>query len=123
MAVAAGTTHSHFTLSGLKSMPCLLLNDDENTPSHSASALMAIDLDSPPPAPKRPLTRIYDESPLEEEDEEQIYWFGYLLTVAQVRRADIYRVTAVLTRRIPQMLPRALNPCKHHQRNLRENQW
>lgn len=60
VTVTAGTMHSHFTLSGLKSMPSLLLNDvTSNTPS----ALMAIDLDSP----KRVLSRIDDESsPLEE---------------------------------------------------------
>ncbi|KAI9066530.1 hypothetical protein FKP32DRAFT_1755889, partial [Trametes sanguinea] len=53
VAVTAGTTHSHFTLSGLKSMPSLLLNDmTASTPS----ALMAIDIESP----KRPLARIDD---------------------------------------------------------------
>ncbi|KAH9854349.1 hypothetical protein C2E23DRAFT_818300 [Lenzites betulinus] len=51
ISVAAGTTHSHFTLSGLKSMPSLLLNDvAASTPS--ASALMALDIDSP--SPRRP---------------------------------------------------------------------
>ncbi|KAI0778931.1 hypothetical protein BD413DRAFT_512914 [Trametes elegans] len=55
VTVTAGTTHSHFTLSGLRSMPSLLLNDmTASTPS----ALMAIDVESP----KRPLTRIEDES-------------------------------------------------------------
>ncbi|KAI0652637.1 hypothetical protein C8Q79DRAFT_938683 [Trametes meyenii] len=60
VSVTAGTTHSHFTLSGLKSMPSLLLNDmSPSTPS----ALMAIDIESP----KRPLTRIDDDpSPIEE---------------------------------------------------------
>ncbi|KAI8981319.1 hypothetical protein BD414DRAFT_492311 [Trametes punicea] len=60
VTVTAGTTHSHFTLSGLKSMPSLLLNDmAANTPS----ALMAIDIESP----KRPLARIDDEpSPQDE---------------------------------------------------------
>ncbi|OSD00945.1 hypothetical protein PYCCODRAFT_1392945 [Trametes coccinea BRFM310] len=54
VAVTAGTTHSHFTLSGLKSMPSLLLNDmTASTPS----ALMAIDIESP----KRPLARIDDD--------------------------------------------------------------
>ncbi|KAI0801348.1 hypothetical protein C8Q74DRAFT_1192978 [Fomes fomentarius] len=56
VTVTAGTTHSHFTLSGLKSMPSLLLNNDVT--SNTPSALMAIDLDSP----KRVLTRIEDES-------------------------------------------------------------
>ena len=64
LSVTAGTVHSHFTLSGLKSMPCLLLSDGGVTPASNASALMAIDLDSPPPQPKRPLTRIYDDVPL-----------------------------------------------------------
>ncbi|KAI1790987.1 hypothetical protein LXA43DRAFT_458642 [Ganoderma leucocontextum] len=62
VTVTAGTIHSHFTLSGLKSMPSLLLND---VTSSSPSALMAIDLDSP----KRALTRIEDESPLLTPDE------------------------------------------------------
>ncbi|KAH9934090.1 uncharacterized protein BXZ73DRAFT_46031 [Epithele typhae] len=43
--VTAGTMHGHFTLSGLKSMPCLLLAAEGGGVSHSASALMAIDLD------------------------------------------------------------------------------
>ncbi|KAI0713184.1 hypothetical protein C8T65DRAFT_574051 [Cerioporus squamosus] len=60
VTVTAGTMHSHFTLSGLKSMPSLLLND---VTSNSPSALMAIDLDSP----KRVLSRIEDEySPADE---------------------------------------------------------
>ncbi|RDX50579.1 hypothetical protein OH76DRAFT_1402643 [Lentinus brumalis] len=60
VTVTAGTMHSHFTLSGLKSMPSLLLND---VTSNSPSALMAIDLDSP----KRILSRIEDEySPADE---------------------------------------------------------
>ncbi|TBU26804.1 hypothetical protein BD311DRAFT_779367 [Dichomitus squalens] len=60
VTVTAGTVHSHFTLSGLKSMPSLLLND---VTSSSPSALMAIDLDSP----KRMLSPIEDESsPLDE---------------------------------------------------------
>ena len=67
VVVTAGTVHSHFTLSGLKSMPCLLLNDDNDPAAsparHGASALMSIDL---PTTPKRPLTRIYDESPPDE---------------------------------------------------------
>jgi len=50
-----GTTHSHLTLSGLKSMPSLLISDK---PSSSPSALMAINLESP----KRMLHRIDDES-------------------------------------------------------------
>ncbi|KAL1951034.1 hypothetical protein VTO73DRAFT_183 [Trametes versicolor] len=54
VSVTAGTTHSHFTLSGLKSMPSLLLNDMTSTPS----ALMAIDVESP----RRALTRIEDAS-------------------------------------------------------------
>ena len=63
VTVTAGTIHSHFTLSGLKSMPSLLLNDV--AAANSPSALMAIDLDSP----KRALTRIEDESPLLTPDE------------------------------------------------------
>ncbi|KAI0830855.1 hypothetical protein BC628DRAFT_1312595 [Trametes gibbosa] len=51
VSVTAGTTHSHFTLSGLKSMPSLLLNDVAPSTS-SASALMALDIDSP--SPRRP---------------------------------------------------------------------
>ena len=45
-------------------MPCLLIDSDipAGVSSASASALLAIDLDSPPPPSKRPLTRIYDES-------------------------------------------------------------
>ncbi|KAI0370022.1 hypothetical protein BV20DRAFT_967006 [Pilatotrama ljubarskyi] len=54
VSVTAGTTHSHFTLSGLKSMPSLLLND---MMASTPSALMAIDIESP----KRPLARIDDD--------------------------------------------------------------
>ncbi|KZT01190.1 uncharacterized protein LAESUDRAFT_731561 [Laetiporus sulphureus 93-53] len=52
-STASGTTHSHLTLSGLKSMPSLVF---DRTPS----ALMAIDVDSPRSA-KRVLARIDDE--------------------------------------------------------------
>ncbi|KAI0640206.1 hypothetical protein C8Q77DRAFT_118740 [Trametes polyzona] len=61
VSVTAGTTHSHFTLSGLKSMPSLLLND---MMASTPSALMAIDIESP----KKPLARIDDteSSPYDE---------------------------------------------------------
>ncbi|OSX66796.1 hypothetical protein POSPLADRAFT_1175479 [Postia placenta MAD-698-R-SB12] len=50
----SGTTHAHLTLSGLKSMPSLVLSDRS---SNSPSALMVVDLESP----KRMLTRIDDD--------------------------------------------------------------
>ncbi|KAH9885451.1 hypothetical protein C8Q73DRAFT_795868 [Cubamyces lactineus] len=62
VSVTAGTTHSHFTLSGLKSMPSLLLND--MMMSSTPSALMAIDIESP----KRPLARIDDDEPSPADD-------------------------------------------------------
>ncbi|KAH9947082.1 hypothetical protein B0H21DRAFT_807905 [Amylocystis lapponica] len=52
---AAGTTHSHLTLSGLQSMPSLMMSEPH---SSSPSALMAINHDSP----RRALTRIEDEA-------------------------------------------------------------
>ncbi|PCH34411.1 hypothetical protein WOLCODRAFT_95398 [Wolfiporia cocos MD-104 SS10] len=52
-ATAAGTTHSHLTLSGLKSMPSLVISDKGTSPS----ALMVVDLESP----RRVLRRIDDE--------------------------------------------------------------
>ncbi|KAH9830475.1 uncharacterized protein C8Q71DRAFT_367665 [Rhodofomes roseus] len=55
--VGAGTTHSHLTLSGLKSMPSLVLGDHRLS---SPAALLAVDLELE--SPKRVLTRIEDES-------------------------------------------------------------
>ncbi|OBZ68452.1 Rac guanine nucleotide exchange factor B [Grifola frondosa] len=56
VSVSAGTTHSHFTLSGLKSMPSLLMRDTNNS---TPSVLMALDRGSP----RRAGTRIDDDSP------------------------------------------------------------
>jgi len=55
--VGAGTTHSHLTLSGLKSMPSLILADNRMS---SSAALLAVDLELE--SPMRVLTRIEDES-------------------------------------------------------------
>ena len=67
--VGAGTTHAHLTLSGLKSMPSLVLGDSRGA---SPAALLAVDLALE--SPKRVLTRIEDESVMgdayEEEDGE-----------------------------------------------------
>ncbi|CCM02758.1 uncharacterized protein FIBRA_04866 [Fibroporia radiculosa] len=54
VSVPAGTIHSRLTLSGLKSMPSLMLSDRSGS---SPSALMAIDVDNP----RRILYRMEDE--------------------------------------------------------------
>lgn len=54
--VGAGTTHAHLTLSGLKSMPSLVLGDSRGA---SPAALLAVDLALE--SPKRVLTRIEDD--------------------------------------------------------------
>ncbi|KAH9926413.1 uncharacterized protein B0H18DRAFT_1118913 [Fomitopsis serialis] len=56
-SIGAGATHSHLTLSGLKSMPSLILGDNRMS---SSAALLAVDLELE--SPKRVLTRIEDES-------------------------------------------------------------
>ncbi|KAI0931186.1 hypothetical protein AcV5_005267 [Taiwanofungus camphoratus] len=58
----AGTIHSHLTLSGLQSMPSLMISDQS---SNSPSALMVVDLESP----RRVLTRIDDEASVEDRSE------------------------------------------------------
>lgn len=63
--VGAGTTHAHLTLSGLKSMPSLVLGDSRGA---SPAALLAVDLALE--SPKRVLTRIDDESAGAEDGEE-----------------------------------------------------
>lgn len=55
-------TISHLTLSGLKSMPSLLLNEENQRPP---SALMSINLDSP----RRPLSRLDEPSPVRNQRE------------------------------------------------------